>query len=112
MKLSTIVGILTLLVVVAGIAAALWQSDAGRTSESSPALQRDLFGAPLLRGDDTPQPSAAPSEDLSADVDAPLPEEPHRDKPDDAPAIGIPELPAEPEPPAEPFEPPQITAYA
>ena len=103
MKLSTIVGILTIVVVAAGIAAALWQFDTGRKPLNELALERDLFGAPVPRNDPTAQPRIAE-----------LDQQPPPDSADAAPS-DIPDPLAEPKPPtepAEPFVPPRITASA
>lgn len=103
MKLSTIVGILTLVVVAAGIAAALWQLDTGREPLNELALERDLFGAPVPRNVPADQPR-------TAELDQQSPP----DSADVAPS-DIPDPLAEPAPsaePAEPFVPPRITASA
>lgn len=110
MKLSTIVGILTLVVVIAGVAAALWQLDTDNKPRIDPALERDLFGAPVPRSDPAHQPR---NTDIAEA--APLPEEMHHATPEDAAPLDIPDTPVEPElpdEPVEPFVPPKITAYA
>jgi hypothetical protein len=118
MKLSAIVGFLTLAVVIAGVVAALWQLDAGRKPQTGPAMERDLFGAPVPRSDAAQQSRTAeldqppPSGDAIAPGAGPPAEERHQAAPPDAPPSAVPDPLAEPEPPAEPFEPPTITAYA
>ena len=112
MKLSTIVGILTLLAVLAGITVALWQREAVHAPRSGMSTERDLFGAPIVQ-----QEPAELDPDRNADSpgdSAPLPEETHHAAPADAP-LEMPDLPGESQPPdaaAEPFMAPEITAYA
>ena len=118
MKLSTIVGILTLLVVIAGIAAALWQSEPARKQQRAAAMERDLFGAPVPRSDPAGPPQAAqpPAQAPDTAADAPAAEEPLRREMHHNPAEQTlaPDVPTPPEPemPAEPFEAPKITAFA
>lgn len=104
MNTRSLVGLLTLIAVLAGIAAVVWQF-AQRDTAARPSVERDLFGAPVVeqQAPQLPIAGSAPAQSQPAG------------QPEDKSDV-LPQLPVGPQQPgaepAEPFKLPQITAYA
>jgi hypothetical protein len=118
MKASSIIGGITLIAVLALIGTACWQAAGRQESAANQQVERDLFGAPLATAN---QPAVDPQLPDGATADPPiLPSD--AASPPGAPAeeettaplqAGAEALPQQFDPqPAEPFEMPEIMAYA
>jgi hypothetical protein len=110
MKASSIIGGITLIAVLALIGTACWQAAGRQESAGSQPVERDLFGAPLASANHPAPPGADPQ---PPDGAADPPNKPAGDEMADPRPPGAEDLPQQFDPgPAEPFEMPEIMAYA
>jgi len=121
MKASSIIGGITLIAVLALIGTACWQAAGRQESAASQPVERDLFGAPLASANHPAPPAVDPQPPAGAtgSLPAPPPDAEGLTDPRAAEEVTDPQLPgAEALPqqfdpgPAEPFEMPEIMAYA
>jgi hypothetical protein len=116
MKASPLVAGITLIAVLALIGTACWQAAGRHDPAVKQPVERDVFGAPVTSGTSSSKaaaqvPKAATSDPGSADGAAGAPQPEKADSASADPEVGS--LPQQFDPqPAEPFEMPEIMAYA
>jgi len=123
MRSSTIVGVLTLLVVLVWIGTACWQAANRQEPAAKQQVERDLFGAPVMSGNQPAGQASDPRPPDDAARASPSPGQNSKSQSGEAEEFGTTAAPPaspgaeslpqqfDPEP-AEPFEMPEIMAYA
>jgi hypothetical protein len=104
MRVRTLLGLTTAAIVIAAVAVVVWQASGRSQQHPALAVERDLFGAPIIaREDAAPAAQATPGQAESGLASAGLPDaETTGPQPDWQPSGE----------PAKPFVMPEIKAYA